>query len=338
MRKFYAISKTGRYGEIKIYGPIGADPWTGEGVGADQFVSDFKKLEAEVDQITIRINSPGGDIGEGLPIYNTINQCTKPTTTINDGICMSMGAIIFMAGKTRKAPATSMFVFHCASTIEWGNANELRTMADTLDSWDQVLIEGVAAATGITPEDVKTQWFDGEDHYLTGTEAKDAKIIHELIDGEADVPANIKNMSYKEIMAAYRTVKPSASLIDRFKNAFTPKQITNTDEEMNKVVASILGIPLNSIEDDIIAATQKVVADKAEFERKFNDAEQQRVAAEATIAERDTTITNLQAKLDKKPAGGLDSVETTDDPPAGDPKPEDVFTDPVNAIAKELVG
>jgi len=346
-RPFYAISKKKSYAEIKIYGVIGYDWWTGEGNTASDFVAEFKALEEEYDDIRIRINSPGGDISEGLPIFNHIIQSKKSTKTIVDGIAMSMGAFIACSGKTVSAPKAAMFMLHGASTITMGNSQDHRETAETLDKWNDVLIAGIASARNLKEEDVRAKWFDGKDHYLTADEALAEGLIDEILDTEADVPDNIEAMDYKQIIAAYRNASPRESILDKSKNKIAAlfNDFSNSNshsqpnpDSMKNAICALIGLAFAASDEEVVKHIKAQLDERNDFKAKFEKAEAERVAAVALVTERDTTITTLQAKLDKKPAGSLGNADGVDDPPSGDPKPEDTFTDPVNALAESLKG
>lgn len=90
------------YGEVVDTRPI--DFWTGEPVGGnfimlDEFLRDLDGLKSK-SNITIHINSVGGDLYGGISIYNRLKALPANITTINDGLAASAGSIIFQAGNT----------------------------------------------------------------------------------------------------------------------------------------------------------------------------------------------------------------------------------------------
>lgn len=205
MQKWYDIvhNKGANEAEILIYGVIG-DSWFEESVTASQFRKDFKALEAEVDIINIRINTPGGSVWDGLAIYNTIEQSKKQTVTYNDGIAYSMGAILLQAGKKRRAAKNSSTMTHDALTLAYGNAEEMRRTADMLDKITHGSIaENIAAKTGLSKEEVKTKFFNYKDNFFTAQEALDEKLIDEIVEYDIENTFDTKNLSYKEIVNKY---------------------------------------------------------------------------------------------------------------------------------------
>src|SRR5205809_577327 len=90
----YFINKHNDVPEILIYGYIGQ--W--ENVDSQNFVSEFKTLEASHDRINIRLNTGGGDVMESISIFNCIKNSTAEVHTFVDGLAGSMGSVIALAG------------------------------------------------------------------------------------------------------------------------------------------------------------------------------------------------------------------------------------------------
>ncbi len=121
--------------DIYIYGIIGSSWFNEDGsdTTAFDFVPEFKALEAKYDRINIRINSPGGSINEGLPIFNAILQSPKDIHTYNDGLAASMAAIILEAGKTRHAAKNAITLLHSPMTSTAGNVKDQQESIDVLN-------------------------------------------------------------------------------------------------------------------------------------------------------------------------------------------------------------
>ena len=91
------------YGEVVANHPV--DWWTGEPIpgnfiAQDEFLKDLAELEGK-DEVTVHINSVGGDMYAGIAIYNRLKGLAAHVTTINDGLAASAGSLIFMAGDDR---------------------------------------------------------------------------------------------------------------------------------------------------------------------------------------------------------------------------------------------
>ena len=170
---YYHMSVKGDEAELTIYGDISEyDRWDERATGAYTLA---KKLEAlgNVRKISVNINSLGGDVKEGIAIYNALQRHPAKVTTRCDGWACSIASVIFMAGDVRIMYPTSLLMIHNAWTCAWGaNASEMRKLADDLDTitgsskaaylehvslTEEELTEKMDAETWITPEEA-VEW------------------------------------------------------------------------------------------------------------------------------------------------------------------------------------
>jgi ATP-dependent Clp protease, protease subunit len=165
--------------EILIYDDIGRD-WFGEGVTAKKMVQDLAALKAKT--ITVRINSGGGDVFEGLTIYNALKRHDAKVITEVDGLAASIASVIALAGEEIRMAENAFFMIHNPHSIAWGDANEMRAMAKLLDKVGGSLANVYVAATG---EDLKTvqDWMDAET-WFTAKEAKEAGFVTSITEGK----------------------------------------------------------------------------------------------------------------------------------------------------------
>lgn len=164
--------------EIYIYGDIG-ESWWEETVSAAQFVKDLNALDAEA--ITVRINSIGGSVPDGLAIFNAMRRHAATITTEVDGMAFSIASLIAMAGDKVHMADNAMLMIHAPWTYAAGNAAELREVADQLDTWAAAMSTSYAARTGDQPG-MLALLTDGKDHYYTAAEALEAKFIDAVTD------------------------------------------------------------------------------------------------------------------------------------------------------------
>ena len=116
---------------IFIYGVIGGfdyEKWQFINT-ADSFLEDFKKVESEADTIHVKINSPGGNVWDGLAMFNAMNNSEKTIITYNDGICYSMAALLLLAGDKSVGNSNSLLMLHNVISAVWGNAQQMREEA-----------------------------------------------------------------------------------------------------------------------------------------------------------------------------------------------------------------
>ncbi|MGB6179722.1 MAG: head maturation protease, ClpP-related, partial [Rhodococcus sp. (in: high G+C Gram-positive bacteria)] len=130
-RDWYQIRNAAGDGsaEILIYDEIG-DSWWG-GVSAKDFVRDIIAIDA--DTITIRINSPGGDVFDGIAIMNAIKAHPATVTVYVDGLAASAASFIAMAGNDIIIRRNAEMMIHDPSGFCYGNAADMTDLAAKLD-------------------------------------------------------------------------------------------------------------------------------------------------------------------------------------------------------------
>ena len=183
------------YGEVVTKRPV--DWWTREPVEGnfivlDEFLNDLNELSTK-DNITIHINSGGGDMYSGVSIYNRLKALPANIITINDGLAASAASIIFQAGNTRKVNAGSNIMVHQASALFWGyfNSNELRDELKDLDAANNAAVNIYAEVSGRTTKEMK-KLVDAKT-WLTGQEAVDEGLADEVIENGLQIEMSLTN-------------------------------------------------------------------------------------------------------------------------------------------------
>jgi ATP-dependent protease ClpP protease subunit len=127
LKRWFDFRAQARGAEIVIYDEIGAF-----GVPAKAFLDELKAL-GPVAELTVRINSPGGSVFDGVAIYNALKRHDAPITVWIDGIAASIASMIAMAGDEVVMPENAMLVLHDPSGLVAGTASDMRAMAEALD-------------------------------------------------------------------------------------------------------------------------------------------------------------------------------------------------------------
>jgi ATP-dependent Clp endopeptidase proteolytic subunit ClpP len=154
--------------EVFIYGDIG-ESWYGDSISASNFVRDINALQ--VEQMTIRINSYGGSVVDGIAIHNAIKRHKASVTVAIDGLAASIASLIAMAGDQVEMAENAMLMVHAPWGGVSGNAAEMRAYADMLDAWSQSMSTSYASKTGKTAEEMLALLTDGADHWYTAADA-----------------------------------------------------------------------------------------------------------------------------------------------------------------------
>lgn len=159
--------------ELWLYDEIG--PF---GITAKDMIAALQ--DAGPGPIKVRVNSPGGDVFDGLAMYAALQAHDGPVEAVVDGVAASAASFLAMAGqKTSMAPNALMMV-HNAWGVVVGNKNDMRGTANTLDKIDGQLASMYAKKSG---KSVKTTsaMMDAET-WLTADEAVDTGFADEIID------------------------------------------------------------------------------------------------------------------------------------------------------------
>lgn len=175
------------YGDIHEQQPI--DYWTGKPVEGQfillsDFMADLERIQ-KCKEITIRMNSYGGDAGVSNTIHNRLRDLARngaKLTCVVDGVAMSGGSLIMCAcDHVRVNPSSLIMIHKCWSTI-WGayNADELRQQADQNDAWDKMQISIYKRKTGLSETVLSHMMADTT--YMTGREALEKGFADELLE------------------------------------------------------------------------------------------------------------------------------------------------------------
>jgi len=162
--------------EIMIYDVIG---WPF--ISADNFVRALADITAKT--VTVRINSPGGDVFDGMAIFNALKnyQQGKVITRI-EGIAASMASVIALAGKEVQAYANTMYMIHEPYAFTAGNQYSLRELADILEKMSGQMIDIYSSNASPGKREIAQMMKD--EAWLTAKEAKEKGFIDTVIDGK----------------------------------------------------------------------------------------------------------------------------------------------------------
>jgi len=114
-----------------------------------------RELEfANGDDIEVRVNSPGGDVFEGIAIYNMFNQYSGAVKVVVDGLAASIASIIALGGDEVVMNEGSFFMIHNPWSGAMGEANDFRKQADVLDAIRDQLLGIYKKATNLSEEEI----------------------------------------------------------------------------------------------------------------------------------------------------------------------------------------
>ena len=204
-QSWYSIkAKATDTAEISIYDEIGY--W---GITAKSFSKDLKALGGNLKQINLHIHSPGGDVFDGIAIYNLLKNHPANVTVYIDGLAASMASVIAMAGDVVIMPENAMMMIHKPWGIQGGDADDMRKYADLLDKVENTLIPAYASKTGKTPEELAEMltaetWLNGKECVEQGFADKLAEplvamasIKSRKLEDYENMPKAMKDMLFK---------------------------------------------------------------------------------------------------------------------------------------------
>lgn len=167
-------------------------------VGWDVVASDVSRALAEagdVDTIHLRINSQGGDVFEGLAIYNLLSQHKAKVNVTIDGLAASAASFIAMAGDRISMAESAMFMIHNAWGLAVGNSDDMMEIANLLDKIDGMIARIYAARTKLKQSRLRDM-MDAET-WMTGQEAKDQGFVDVLIPNKEKPPKSAASNSIR---------------------------------------------------------------------------------------------------------------------------------------------
>jgi len=159
--------------EIYVYDEIGM--W---GVTAKDFSSDLKEYKS--NDITLRINSPGGSVTDGIAIYNLLKNHKGKVHVQIDGLAASMASIIAMAGDTITMPENALMMIHNPWGQAMGDSEELRKTADVLDKMKKALLSAYVNKSGRSEGEIDALMT--AETWMTGVEAVEMGFADQVTD------------------------------------------------------------------------------------------------------------------------------------------------------------
>lgn len=266
-QSWYSIkAKANDTAEISIYDEIGF--W---GVSAASFAQDLKDCGNNLKQINLHIHSPGGDVFDGIAIYNLLKNHPANVTVYIDGLAASMASVIAMAGNEVIMPENAMMMIHKPWGIQGGDAEDMRKYADLLDKVENTLIPAYASKTGKTPEELAEMlsaetWLNGKECVEQGFADKLAEplvamasIKSRKLEDFENMPKAMKDMLFKPQGNAGSNPAPQATQTEQSAPVNQTQTVTvdNTAQvqaDLNKRNADIKAVfaPFGSAHSDLL--------------------------------------------------------------------------------------
>ena len=335
--KWYNIqNKAGETADVYIFDEIGT-----YGITAQEFINDIKDLKGT--PINLRINSLGGDVFDGMAMYNVIKRREAKTTVYIEGIAASIATIIALGADEVVMAENSLFMIHNAWGGSMGEAKDMRKTADTLDKISSELIDIYRKKTGLSYEGLSAMM--DEETWLNANEAFEMGFIDTISDSikvaaKYDV-SKFKNITQEEIQNKLSININNKKMTNELKEWFNNKveeivTAVKGDVKVSAEVAEQTDITVNLGDNkEIMNKISEFETGNIELSNKISLLEEELVASKGTNETLTQEVEALNAKINKADAKGTEIV-TEGDPAVVENKKEDANAGFYNMIAGRI--
>lgn len=322
--KWYNIqNKAGETADVYIFDEIGT-----YGITAQEFITDIKDLKDT--PINLRINSLGGDVFDGMAMYNVIKRREAKTTVYIEGIAASIATIISLGADEVVMAENSLFMIHNAWGGTMGEAKDMRKTAETLEKITGELTDIYRKKTGLS-YDALAEMMD-EETWLNANEALEMGFIDTISDSikvaaKYDV-SKFKNITQEEIQNKLSININNKKMTNELKEWFNNKveeivTAVKGDVKVSADVAEQTAITVNlGDNDEIKNKISEFESSNIELSNKISLLEEELVASKGTNETLTVEVEALNAKINKADAKGTEIV-TEADPAVVENKTED---------------
>lgn len=286
---------------LLLYGEIGDDDDDGK-LSSRDVVEQLMALDGQYPRLQVRVNSVGGEVYPGIAIFNALRQCKSDVTIYVDGIAASIAGVIALCGRRVEMSQYARLMLHSVSGGCYGNRNDLLQMAADIEKLEDMIAGIIAGRCGRRKEDVKADYFDGKDHWISADEAVAMGMADAIYDVPETVPEGASTDDiYRNFMNRLDTVRlqnekdmklEELKKIPRFANCASEEEALNTARETAERADA-----LEKENADLKEETERLrKAAKEEQERRISDTVEAAVAdGRINAAQKETYVNILRA-------------------------------------------
>lgn len=190
---------------ITMFDVVGEDYWSGGGITAKKVAAQLRAIGDR--PVEIHVNSPGGDMFEGIAVYNVLREHPQEITVKIMGMAASAASVIAMAGDKIEIGAASFIMIHNCWVVAMGNRHDMQETADWLAPFDQAMVDVYAHRTGADAKQI-AKWMDAET-FMSGTVAIERGFADELLPADqvqTDEKAKAEDRGINELRALELTL------------------------------------------------------------------------------------------------------------------------------------
>lgn len=224
--KFWKWAKAESGSELILDGVIASESWWGDEVTPKMFREELGEHSGD---ITVRINSPGGDVSAGVAIYNYLNEHDGKVTIKVDGVAASIASLIAMAGDNIIMLPGSMMMVHLPWTIAAGNSEKMAQAVEMLKKTGESMVPIYAARTGQTEERIN-ELLKAET-WMTAQDAVELGFADEAIEAKTSFAESMAKINDLTSTMKAAVMQPVMSMKARkaHNDADTAKESVKTD-------------------------------------------------------------------------------------------------------------
>lgn len=237
---------------IGIYDPIGYDYWDDSGVTAKRISAALRSLDGA--DVVVNINSPGGDVFEGLAIYNLLREYKGHVTVRVLGVAASAASFIAMAADEIQISRAGFFMIHNAWTGLWGNRNDLRETADFLEQIDDTIADIYHVKSGLSMDELKADM--DKERWINGRDAIDSGFADAFLPSDV-VVEDTKNFTKEKVAAHKADILLAKAGMSRSSRRELIQDLKGTPGATNQATPSASNDVLESVLQSMRNATEK---------------------------------------------------------------------------------
>lgn len=206
-----------------LNGTIAEDSWFDDDVTPQLFKDE---LLSDSGNVTVWINSPGGDCVAAAQIYNMLVDYKGNVTVKIDGIAASAASVIAMAGTKVLMSPVSMLMIHNPMTIAYGSSEEMQRAISMLDEVKNSIINAYEIKTGISR--TKLSHLMDAETWMDANKAVELGFADEVITRNMDM----ENMEVPQVSMLYSKTAVTNSLMDKLAEKCKTKQKVNNEHKI----------------------------------------------------------------------------------------------------------
>lgn len=323
--------------EILIYDVIGSFDLT-----AKNIIEELNNADGQ--DVLVRINSVGGDVFEGMAIYNALKKYNGRVKVEIEGLSASMASIIMLAGDEVSASENSLIMIHNPSAGVMGESKDLSKRAELLDKMKTQMVNIYTGATNI-PENKVIKMMD-EETWFTSEEALEVGLINSVTEA-------IKIAAHFDLKTITNNVPEWVTQKYTNKNNNEMEEVKNMFEELKSAIASFVKaekveaeakdikvsiLDEDNIKEQIVGFSEKL----GELNSIYTDLDESKsliATMEETITTMEAEKSELEAEINKHNATPSE-VEKTEDPVVATPQTsneDNPWGDVANTITDDSV-